>query len=116
MASITTRQAKGAPLTNAELDANFVGLNGELAQKLIASANLADLANPTSASSNLGLSAVENKSSAAIREELTSSNITQALGYTPYSASNPQGFADGATIASLQTQLAETQALALAGL
>jgi len=116
MASITTRQAKGAPLTNAELDANFVGLNGELAQKLIASANLADLTHPTSARSNLGLSAVENKSSAAIREELTSSNITQALGYTPYSAANPQGFADGATIASLQTQLAETQALALAGL
>ena len=39
MASITTRQAKGAPLTNAELDANFVGLNSELAQKLIASAS-----------------------------------------------------------------------------
>ena len=39
MASITTRQAKGAPLTNAELDANFVGLNGELA--LVSGAPLA---------------------------------------------------------------------------
>lgn len=32
---------------------------------------------------NLGLSNVENKSSATIRGEITSSNITTALGYTP---------------------------------
>jgi hypothetical protein len=30
MASITTRSGKGAPLTNAELDANFNNINGEL--------------------------------------------------------------------------------------
>ena len=116
MASITTRAGKGAPLTNAELDANFSGLNTELAQKLITSANLADLPNPTSARSNLGLSAVENKSSSTIRAELTSANVTQALGFTPYNATNPQGFADSAALAALQAQLTDTQALALAGL
>jgi len=31
MASITTRAGKGSPLTNAELDANFVNINAELA-------------------------------------------------------------------------------------
>jgi hypothetical protein len=33
MASITTRVGKGSPLTNAEVDANFLGLNSELATK-----------------------------------------------------------------------------------
>ena len=32
---------------------------------------------------NIGLGNVENKSSATIRGELTSSNVTTALGYTP---------------------------------
>ena len=32
----------------------------------------------------IGLSNVENKSSATIRGELTKSNVTNALGYTPY--------------------------------
>lgn len=35
---------------------------------------------------NLGLSNVENKSSATIRGELTSANVTNALGYTPLSS------------------------------
>lgn len=33
---------------------------------------------------NIGLGNVENKSSATIRSELTKSNVTTALGYTPY--------------------------------
>lgn len=33
--------------------------------------------------SNIGLGSVENKSSATIRSEITSSNVTSALGYTP---------------------------------
>ena len=36
----------------------------------------------------VGLGNVENKSSAAIREEITASNVTTALGYTPYNSAN----------------------------
>ncbi|WP_188263169.1 tail fiber domain-containing protein [Azospirillum tabaci] len=39
--------------------------------------------------SDVGLGAVENKSSATIRGELTSSNVTSALGFTPMSTSHP---------------------------
>lgn len=38
---------------------------------------------PTYTKSEIGLGNVENKSSAAIREELTKENVTNALGYTP---------------------------------
>lgn len=41
---------------------------------------------------NIGLGNVENKSSATIRGELTSSNVTTALGYTPYDSANPNGY------------------------
>jgi hypothetical protein len=41
---------------------------------------------------NIGLGNVENKSSATIRGELTSSNVTTALGFTPYNATNPNGY------------------------
>ncbi len=46
----------------------------------------------TLTSSDVGLSLVENKSSATVRSELTSSNVTTALGFTPYNATNPSGF------------------------
>ena len=36
----------------------------------------------------VGLSNVENKSSATIRGEITASNVTTALGYTPYNSAN----------------------------
>lgn len=39
-----------------------------------------------------GLGLVENKTSATIRSELTSANVTVALGFTPYNGSNPSGF------------------------
>ena len=48
-------------------------------------------------SSAVGLGAVENKSSATIRSEITSGNVTGALGYTPYNSSNPAGYITGFT-------------------
>lgn len=55
-------------------------------------ANASDLTSHTGNKSNphgvtksqVGLGNVENKSSSTIREEITSSNVTTALGYTPY--------------------------------
>jgi len=106
MASLTLRLVKGSPLTNAELDANFSNLNTDVGSRLLASSNLSDLANATTARSNLGLGNVENKSSATIRSELTSTNVTTALGYTPLApsaiGSTVQAYdADLATIAGL---------------
>lgn len=42
--------------------------------------------------SNIGLGNVENKTSATIRSELTSANVTSALGFTPYNSTNPNGY------------------------
>lgn len=58
---------------------------------LVKANNLSDLTDTTAARTNIGLSNVENKSSAAIRSEITSANLTSlsaanvtaALGYTP---------------------------------
>ena len=47
---------------------------------------------PSYTKSDVGLGNVENKSSATIRSEITSDNVTKALGYTPYNATNPSGF------------------------
>ena len=56
---------------------------------------------------DVGLDNVENKSSATIRSELTSSNVTTALGYTPYNSTNPNGYitssGNAATATALQT-------------
>jgi hypothetical protein len=46
----------------------------------------------TLTSSDVGLGNVENKSSATIRGEITSGNVTTALGFTPYNATNPNGY------------------------
>lgn len=46
----------------------------------------------TLTNSDVGLGNVENKSSSTIRSELTSTNVTTALGYTPYNSTNPNGY------------------------
>lgn len=54
MSTIVTRQtgatAKGSPLTNTELDNNFINLNADKTEK---AANLSDLADKPTARSNL---------------------------------------------------------------
>jgi hypothetical protein len=83
MAALTLRLAKGSPLTNAELDSNFSNLNTDVLSRLLASSNLSDLTNAGTARANLGLGNVENKSAATILGELSSLNVTTALGFTP---------------------------------
>lgn len=51
---------------------------------------------------NIGLSNVENKTSATIRSELTSTNVTNALGYTPINP-NQLGVASTDTITGVAT-------------
>ncbi len=124
MAALTLRLVKGTPLTNAELDANFSNLNADVAARLLASSNLADLTNAGTARTNLGLGNVENKSSATIRSEITSGNVTTALGFTPYNASNPSGYITSSALTPYLTSAAasstyqplDTDLTAIAGL
>lgn len=67
--------------------------------------------------SSIGLGNVENKSSATIRGELTSSNVTTALGYTPvnsnttayvYYGGNDQGLGSGTTAEKAKEYFADS--------
>jgi hypothetical protein len=57
MATIITRvlgaTAKGTPLTNEEVDNNFINLDTEVGEKMVKSANLEDLADLPTARTNL---------------------------------------------------------------
>jgi hypothetical protein len=70
--------------------------NGSTWQKIDQTNLVTSVAGRTGAvtltSTDVGLANVENKSSATIRGEITSSNVTTALGYTPYNATNPAGY------------------------
>ena len=51
-----------------------------------------DVVSAATLKTDMSLGNVENKSSATIRGELTSSNVTTALGFTPYNSTNPNGY------------------------
>ena len=57
MATIITRVLGGTainiPLTNSQVDTNFINLNTELGEKLVKTSNLSDLASNTTARTNL---------------------------------------------------------------
>jgi hypothetical protein len=57
---------------------------------------------------DVGLGNVENKSSATIRSEISSANVTTALGFTPYNSTNPSGYITGITSANVTTALGFT--------
>ena len=78
--------------------------------------NGADAATINITKSSIGLGNVENKSSATIRGELTSSNVTTALGYTPvannttayvYYGGNDTGLGSGTTAANAKTYFSD---------
>jgi hypothetical protein len=137
MATIVTRAGKGSPLTNAEVDANFTNLNtAVVAAALSASwtgvtgkpATLAGYgitdaqpvdADLTAIAALAGTSGFLKKTAAntwaldtaAYLTGITSGQVTTALGFTPYNATNPSGYitasasitGNAATATALQT-------------
>lgn len=65
--------------TESEIDTKVSTINSSI------SSHIGNKSNPHSVTkAQVGLGNVENKSSATIRGEITKSNVTTALGYTPY--------------------------------
>jgi hypothetical protein len=97
MATIVTRAGKGSPLTNAEVDANFLNLNAELATKqgTLVSGTSIKTVNGQSVlgSGNIqidgGVTSFNTRTGAV---SLSSGDVTGALGFTPYNATNPSGY------------------------
>lgn len=90
-------RAKSAEKTNSDAisseTARATAKENEIANNL--SSHTSNTSNPHSVTkSQVGLGNVENKSSATIRNEITSTNVTTALGYTPLNQSL-KGSADG---------------------
>lgn len=83
-------------------------LGGVVPSELLnANNNLSDLASVSTAKTNLALNLVENKSSATIRSEITSANVTSALTYVPTSPTELS--------AQIDTRIATAQLGALNG-
>jgi len=52
---VTGATAKGSPLSNTEVDNNFINLNTEVVGKLASASNLSDLASASTARTNLSV-------------------------------------------------------------
>lgn len=106
MATIVLRSVKGSPLTNAEVDANFSNINTELGQKLTGNQTIT-ISGDASGSGTTGISltlasvgtagtytkvTVDSKGRVTLGAALASSDVTTALGFTPYNATNPSGY------------------------
>jgi hypothetical protein len=90
LAPVQSVAARTGAIVLTKTDVGLANVTND-AQLKIAS-NLSDLNNAATARTNIGLGSVENKSSATIRGELTSTNVTTALNFTPYNNTNPSGF------------------------
>jgi hypothetical protein len=85
------------------INSSWLAAYASLSGALISANNLSDLASASASRINIGLGDVENKSSATIRSEITSGNVTTALGFTPYNATNPTGFITSAALSPYLT-------------
>ncbi len=85
---------------------DFVIYNGSIWERVPTGSTVTSVQSRTGdvviTKADVGLANTENKTSAAIRAEITSLNVTNALGYTPYNATNPSGYISSA-VTTLQT-------------
>ena len=90
-----TEKSKWNTVTN-KADKTYVDTElGKKADSTTVSSHINDKTNPHGVTkAQIGLGNVENKSSATIRDEITSKNVTTALGYTPENLAN-KGKANG---------------------